>query len=286
MIEIINSGWHTSVQDKGRWNSLHLGVPIGGAMDQESYQLANALLNNPAEEAVIEMIQVGAHFKFHQNTVICLTGAEMQPKLNGKKIKNYKAIVVKEGDLLECTVAEKGKCSYLGVAGGIQSEIVLGSKSQAKGITHQDRLYKKTIVPINTTKAFKNRFAHIKHSVKKTSIPKLIAFIGPEYHFLSDENKSALEKITFTISKSNNRMAIMVEERISEVTHQIWTVPVLPGTVQCTPEGSLILLMRDAQITGGYPRVLQLSEDAINLLAQLTTKDQFQFCISPINDTH
>ena len=78
----------------------------------------------------------------------------------------------------------------------------------------------------------------------------------------------------------------MVEERISEVTHQIWTVPVLPGTVQCTPEGSLILLMRDAQITGGYPRVLQLSEDAINLLAQLTTKDQFQFCISPINDTH
>ena len=57
----------------------------------------------------------------------------------------------------------------------------------------------------------------------------------------------------------------------------ILTSGVLPGTVQLTPSGELIILMRDCQVTGGYPRVLQLTEEAINILAQKTTKDKIQF---------
>ena len=54
----------------------------------------------------------------------------------------------------------------------------------------------------------------------------------------------------------------------------VWTAPVLPGTIQCTPDGTLVILMRDAQTTGGYPRVLQVSDEGINRLAQKSTKDQ------------
>ena len=59
--------------------------------------------------------------------------------------------------------------------------------------------------------------------------------------------------------------------------HERWTAPTLPGTVQLTTDGTLIILMRDAQVTGGYPRILQLSDNALNLLAQKSTKDVVKF---------
>ena len=63
---------------------------------------------------------------------------------------------------------------------------------------------------------------------------------------------------------------------------QIWTAPTLPGIVQLTPDGTLIILMRDAQVTGGYPRILQLSDDALNLLAQKSTRDRIKFEITSL----
>jgi allophanate hydrolase subunit 2 len=35
--------------------------------------------------------------------------------------------------------------------------------------------------------------------------------------------------------------------------------------------------MRDCQTTGGYPRILQLSENAVNILAQKTTGVKMRF---------
>jgi allophanate hydrolase subunit 2 len=47
--------------------------------------------------------------------------------------------------------------------------------------------------------------------------------------------------------------------------------------VQLTPSGKIIVLMRDAGVTGGYPRILQLTEDSINQLAQKKTGDSISF---------
>jgi len=55
------------------------------------------------------------------------------------------------------------------------------------------------------------------------------------------------------------------------------TSATLPGTVQYTPSGKLLILMRDAQTTGGYPRILQLTNDATARLAQKKTGDRFRF---------
>ena len=72
-------------------------------------------------------------------------------------------------------------------------------------------------------------------------------------------------------------MAFCLKEKLKNELPQIWTAPVIPGTMQCTPEGSLIILMRDAQVTGGYPRILQLNNKAINFLSQKTTEDRLCF---------
>ena len=72
-------------------------------------------------------------------------------------------------------------------------------------------------------------------------------------------------------------MAYQLEKEINNQLEPIITSHVLPGTVQLTPSGKLIILMRDAQTTGGYPRILQLAETAINILSQKYTSNKLRF---------
>ena len=72
-------------------------------------------------------------------------------------------------------------------------------------------------------------------------------------------------------------MAYQLAPTFDNALDPILTAPVLPGTVQLTPSGQLIVLMRDCQTTGGYPRVLQLTEDAISILSQKTTGNSLKF---------
>jgi allophanate hydrolase subunit 2 len=72
-------------------------------------------------------------------------------------------------------------------------------------------------------------------------------------------------------------MAIQLVETLPNALKSIYTSPVIPGTVQLTPSGKLIILMRDCQVTGGYPRILQLSDYAISRLSQKVAGDQVKF---------
>ncbi|WP_408034063.1 hypothetical protein [Tenacibaculum sp. 1_MG-2023] len=102
----------------------------------------------------------------------------------------------------------------------------------------------------------------ITEPIKQVNLIKI--FIdGPEVS-LNDVQKQQLEKQIFTISNDNNRMGYRLNETIDNELSSILTSAVLPRTVQLTPSGKLIILMRDCQVTGGYPRILQLTETSIN----------------------
>jgi len=100
---------------------------------------------------------------------------------------------------------------------------------------------------------------------------------GPEFDLLSKAQQQKLLSDEFTISNDNNRMGYRLKEPVENDLKSILTSGVLPGTVQLTPSGKLLVLMRDCQVTGGYPRVLQLTGQSINQLAQKTTSDRIKF---------
>ena len=102
-------------------------------------------------------------------------------------------------------------------------------------------------------------------------------FKGPEFDKLTDSQVKQLLTQEFSIAKENSRMAYQLEELLVNDIDGIITSLVLPGTVQLTPSGKLILLMRDCQTTGGYPRVLQLKESSINRLSQKFTGYKIKF---------
>jgi biotin-dependent carboxylase-like uncharacterized protein len=282
MIEVLRQGIYTSIQDLGRFDYQSYGVPISGALDQQAFGIGNKLLNNPIGTAALECSFKGPKLRFHQATHIALTGADMNVKINGKTIKNYTPIAVAEGSILDMGTAQNGCRTYLAVAGGIQTSEVLGSRSQFKDITKSERIRKKTLLPIGFSNFIAPKGSHLASQKQNQNDQVLEAYPGPEFNNLSPSQQEQLINTNLSISPLNNRMAYQLEEKIKHQLTPIWTGPVLYGTVQCTPDGSIIILMRDAQVTGGYPRLLQLTQTALYLLAQKTTKSQFQFKLRPL----
>ena len=87
MIKVIKSGFYTTIQDLGRFGYQDFGVPVSGVMDEYSAQFANALLNNDKNDAVLEITMNGPTLQFDGYTLICISGADISPMLNGKEIK-------------------------------------------------------------------------------------------------------------------------------------------------------------------------------------------------------
>ena len=106
---------------------------------------------------------------------------------------------------------------------------------------------------------------------------KLDVYKGPEYKLLKDTQLAQLFYREFTVANENNRMAYQLNELIEGNKVSMLTSATLPGTIQLTPAGKLIILMKDGQTTGGYPRILQLSDMAMSILAQKRSGDHISF---------
>lgn len=276
MVEVLKQGLQSSIQDLGRLGYGHLGVPASGAMDASSALLSNTILGNKPNAAVIEMTLIGMHLKFLAETVICISGAEMSATLNGKAIQLNKKIEIQASDLLTFGSAKLGCRTYLAVLGGFKTDKVLSSRSFYHSITLNSVLKKGDVIKYSPSSShFTEDYAKLKPNHFEASVLKV--YRGPEFNMLHQQQQDWLFNQHFTVSKLNNRMAYQLNETLENSLSPIITSAVLPGTVQWTPNGHLIILMRDAQTTGGYPRILQLSESAINLLSQKKVKDVVQF---------
>ncbi|MFD0835893.1 biotin-dependent carboxyltransferase family protein [Mariniflexile aquimaris] len=278
MVKVLNPGLYSSIQDFGRVGFQQYGVPIAGVMDQYSAALANHILGNHETAAVIEMTMTGATLQFYNDTYICVTGADMSPKLNDVLLQLNKAIKIQTGDVLSFGKIKTGFRTYVSVLGGFKSEMVMNSQSMFGGITSELKLVINDEFKYDVSNSFiERKNASIKVNNNMFLKHDIEAFQGPEYHLLSQKQQDILLNSPFSISNNNNRMAYQLQEPLENSLEPIITSGVLPGTVQLTPSGKLIILMRDCQTTGGYPRVLQLKESAINILAQKYTGQQIRF---------
>jgi len=273
MIKFISKGLYTTIQDDGRFGYRNIGVPSSGYMDRESAQTANLILDNPINNPVIEATLIGPTIKFEKSTFICITGSDFNPMLNESRISLYTPVKVNKGDILKINNSSIGSRCYISIKGGIKVDKVLGSKSYYPQISDSSIIEKGDEFKFETNNSEPNyKLINQKFELNKN----LKVFKGPEFNSL---NKGSINKIIdqeFSIG-INNRMAYNLKEKIQAGTSSIISSPVIPGTVQLTPSGQMIILHRDCQTTGGYPRILQLDEKSLNNLAQLRIGDKIKF---------
>lgn len=262
------------MQDLGRNGVSHLGIPIGGAMDRRAAICANRLLNNDDNTALIECTVLGPEIRFLSATIIAITGAVVQPFISDTAVNMYENISVHAGDRLRFGRIVSGARYYIAVAGGLATPQIQGSQSAC--ITSG----------ISSLLQAGDRVMIGEHLAAKSTIPALdqlktkvvSAYKGPEYDMLCRYQDRLQEKLStaLKVMPESNRMAVRAAHDMDLSHHlSILSSATIPGTVQLTPAGDLIFLMRDCQTTGGYPRLLQLTERSISQLAQLKAGDRF-----------
>ena len=269
MIKVLKEGLFTTIQDIGRFGYKNIGVPVTGTMDQTSAKLANLLLGNDESSAVLEMTLVGPTLEFMNDTYISITGADMNPSLNKQKVLQNKPLFVNKGDILYLSHSSNGMRSYLGIKGGFNSEKKLGSKSFYRGITKREKLIKNDKIKFSKVTSSTMKMNKSINDFKINRKNKINVFKGPEFDLLDSNSKDIIFNTDFTIG-INNRMGYNLVEPIENSISSIISSPVMPGTVQLTPSGRLIILCRDCQTSGGYPRVLQLDKSSMDSLSQKT----------------
>ena len=277
MVEVLKPGL-ASIQDLGRTGFGNFGVPKSGAMDLYAAKFANLLVGNFAHEAVMEITQLGPKLRFHCNALVAFAGLGAEISVDGERVQINESFLVRENSVVEIKGIIQGNRVYLSVLGGFQTQKVLNSRSMYGKITLRSRIKKGGFLAIETfSGTAQNHFSSIRFKKEMYFSDQIYVFPGPEFELLSEKTKQFLLQNKFTISSDSSRMAYLMEEKLENKLTSILTGPVLPGTVQLTPNGTLVVLMRDCQTTGGYPRVLQVSEKSLNVLAQKKAGDKIGF---------
>jgi urea carboxylase len=130
VIEVLKPGLETSVQDlPGRIGYWEQGFPPSGPFDPWSFRLANLLAGNPPEAAGLECQFIGPALRFTMPAVIAVTGADMAPTLDEAPAAMWQSLRVEAGQVLALGAARSGARAYIAVAGGIDTPLVLGSRS-------------------------------------------------------------------------------------------------------------------------------------------------------------
>lgn len=276
MLKVLKAGFFTTIQDSGRLGYLNKGVPVSGFMDSFSASKLNILLDNKASDAVMEITMTGPTLEFEKETYICIGGADISVTLNNNPIQHFKIYKIEKGDILSYGRLKKGFRNYLAIKNGFKGASILGSLSYYYPLTNKSHLSDRSELAYESCAEYDAKISEIK--VDSFLDEQLLdVAIGPEFELLNDKQLEQLFSKEFSVAKDYNRMAYQLEEEIQGHSYLMLTSATLPGTVQITPSGKLIILMKDGQTTGGYPRILQLSDKAISIVAQKKYGDLISF---------
>ena len=268
MIVVESPGFFTSLQDQGRTAFRHLGVPVSGAMDQKAFAMANALLPNTKSKVVFECTYQGPRLRIEVELYFVVTGAPIAISLNGKRCQMHKVYLAKAGSILELGKVSKGVRSYLKFSAEILVPSPMGSQSYFYPITTQARLKKNDLIPLlKTDLSLKSQHAKLKIDTSYIDQTELDVVPGPDWLELPEGMRLKLFNESHKVS-AQNRMGYRLSSEIRCQASRLLSQVVIPGMVQLTPGGQLLIATADCQVTGGYLQVVQLTTDALAALVQ------------------
>lgn len=296
MIEVLETGLSTTVQDTGRYGHYHIGMPPAGAMDQYAHKVANYLVGNEADAATLEMTYAGPDLEFTEDAVVSVTGADMSPKLNGDLVETWSSIQVESGDTLSFEFATEGVRSYLAIAGGIDVPEVMESRSTYTLIGiggHEGReLEEGDELPVEETTDGSDL---VGSEIDEQYVPDYAnndtvrVVMGLCEYRLTDEGRERFLGTEWTISNEADRVGYRlggedIESMFEERDQPFGAGPDPTNVVDLGyPVGSIqmagqpIVLMRDAVTGGGYATVATVASTDRGMLAQMRTHRDITF---------
>lgn len=275
-IKVITPGMLSTIQDGGRKGFAAMGFNASGVMDVRSYHIANALVGNFTDEAVIEMTYLGGSFKFLESNYIAITGADMSPKLDGVPVEMYTTVFVKQDETLTFSAAKSGMRAYIAVRGGIDVPVIMGSRStnlkcKLGGLDGRP-LKAGDIVPCRDV--YDEFHKHLIHSAPKEDFGSdeitVRVLLGPQDDYFTDYGIKTFLNSTYTVTNESDRMGCKLSgEKIEyKNTVDIISDGIVFGSIQIPRTGNPIIMLADRQTTGGYAKIATVISVDLPLLAQ------------------
>jgi antagonist of KipI len=282
-LHFIKAGMFTTIQDLGRAGHQDKGIPVGGALDRASAHLANSIAGNAESEPVLEITMKGPLVRFEGSCQIVITGADMKPTLSDEEIPQNVLVDVAHDAVLSFDKLRSGCRAYLAVRGKWQVEKWLGSAS-ALTIAEADlvpgAVIKKGsllhIVTLDHLEVGENEGKGV-DAWPDELIVRVLA--GPEFKSFSAEQIAFFFNTRFSLTSDSNRIGYRLEPLLPayESPSELISSGIVPGVVQVTRQGQPIILMADAQTTGGYHRIANVIREDLDRLAQLKPGSSVRF---------
>jgi antagonist of KipI len=299
---MIQAGMQSSLQDGGRYGHQRLGIPVGGAMDIVSFQVANLLVGNPVNAPVIEFTGFGATLIPDVDLLLSICGGGSQLIINQTEVPFFRPVFVKAFSVIQLLPSANGYRSYLSVRGGLKGQFDFGSIStypaaalggvngkylKAGNVIGCDESAEAGLKGISISGGNPFHLAHwgIAEKFRQIIFSNEVRIVkGPEWNYFEEGMSDMLFSQPFIISEQSNRMGYRLNGPpiIPYSTDELVSTAVTTGIIQCTQNGDLLLLMADAQTTGGYPRIAKVAAVDVARCAQLKPGSEIRFqLISP-----
>lgn len=279
VIQIDFPGIFSSVQDSGREGFRHLAIPKSGFLDPDAARLANFLVGNESGIPAIEIIGGTFQVTVLQDIDLGICGADIRVTKNSEPINPMVTLATKKGDSITVT----GHVSYLAIPSGFQN---LQEHFGSTATYPLARLGGLDGLPLKKgVELFGSSFKARKRLIPSEINPKMSGLIriikGPEFHQMA----MGLIAKNWTVSNDSSRVGMrLLGNNVPLSKGEMNPVPVFPGTIQLTPSGQPIVLLADAQTTGGYPRVAQVIQADMPRLGRLLIGGSIKFTFVEINE--
>ena len=288
-VKVIKPGMLTTIQDAGRWGLQSHGVPVAGPMDPVAHRLANALVGNTRDAALLEVTLLGPELEFEDERLAAVTGAEFDLLLDGRPVPLQAPFTVAAGSRLKFGPRRRGARAYLAVSGGITVPPTLGSRAthlvsgmggiDGRALIAGDRLPlgdpsspRRVVLPPGSAIA-----ALPDHHATIRVLP------GPQVDYFASDALDVLQSAPYVIAQNSDRMGFRLEgPRLTHARGADIISDATPlGVLQVPASGQPILLMADRQTTGGYPKIATVIAADMTIAGQLSPSDTitFRVCI-------
>jgi biotin-dependent carboxylase-like uncharacterized protein len=266
-VTVLATGPLTTVQDAGRSGQAALGIGRSGACDRRSYRLANRLVGNPVDAAVLEVTFGGLALQAHRDLFVVTTGA----RCPGSFAHNAPTLL-RAGSGLRLGVPISGLRTYVGIRGGIAVEPVLGSRSTdvLSGLGPAV-VSKGDVLPVGVPGPPMPGVDIAAMAEPEHGELTVRMLPGPRRDWLADNAWATLTGQPYTVTSQSNRIGLRLDGLPLERTRtgELPSEGIVRGALQVPPSGRPVLFLADHPVTGGYPVVGYVADDDVDLCAQL-----------------
>lgn len=281
--DVVKSGIFTLIQDKGRYGLTHLGVSNSGVMDEYAALMAQKMLDNDLQTNILEIVFGNVELKASTDTVICITGAKCEFLINDVSVPTWKTYKIASGDTLKIGKVIEGQRVYLCVKNGFDITNEFGSSSttikEELGGLNGKQLKKGDILPYKKAHSFwGNRLKQIHIPNYEEDVLILRVVLGYQEESFSKVEKEKFFSSTYKITPDFNRMACRLSgEEIHSTLNGIISEGISFGSIQIPKNGQPIILLKERQTIGGYPKIGSVLSIDCFKLAQRKVGSQVRF---------